>query len=65
MSKRNKKKTHSGIKKRFKLSKSGKIKFTKTKRRHLLTKKSQKLKQHLREAGYLKTCDTKHIRPLL
>ena len=60
-----KKKTHSGASKRFKLLKSGKIKFTKTKRRHLLTKKAQKVKRNLRQPAYIRSEDIHHIRPLL
>jgi large subunit ribosomal protein L35 len=58
-------KTHSGAKKRFKITKSGKIKAARPYRRHLLTKKSSNRKRHLRTALYLEKCDAVHIVPLL
>lgn len=58
-------KTHSGAKKRFKKTKSGKIKATKPFRRHLLTKKSAKRKRQLRNGLYVGTSDRGHIAPLL
>jgi large subunit ribosomal protein L35 len=60
-----KKKTHSGAKKRFKLTKSGKIKFTQTSRRHHLTKKSAKVKRNLRQSAYLNVSDVRHIKSIL
>jgi large subunit ribosomal protein L35 len=60
-----KKKRHSGAKKRFKLLKSGLVKYTKSKRRHLLTKKSRKLKRSLKESAYILKRDIRHIKPLL
>lgn len=38
-------KTHSGAKKRFKLTKNGMVKMGHTNRRHILTKKSTKRKR--------------------
>ena len=49
-------KSHSGAKKRFKVSKSGNVKFAKANRGHFLTEKSQSRKRHLRKAGFLKNC---------
>lgn len=60
-----KKKTHSGAKKRFKLTKYGKIKFTQTSRRHHLTKKSSKVKRNLRQSSYLNVSDLRHIKGIL
>ena len=60
-----KRKTHSGAKKRFKITKNGKIKFSQTKRRHHLTKKSAKVKRGLRVNAYLNNCDVKHIKSIL
>ena len=60
-----KKKTHSGAKKRFKVTKNGKIKFSQTKRRHHLTKKNSKVKRGLRVNSYINTCDVKHIKTIL
>jgi large subunit ribosomal protein L35 len=56
---------HSGAKKRFKLLKSGKIKYTQAYRRHLLTKKTTKLKRALRHSSYIGTSDVRHIKSLL
>ena len=45
-------KTHSGAKKRFKLTKNGLVKMGHTNRRHILTKKSTKRKRGLRAGAY-------------
>jgi len=45
-------KTHSGAKKRFKLTKSGKVKRSQAFTSHLLTNKSQKRKRNLRKGTY-------------
>ena len=45
-------KTHSGTKKRFKLTKNGKIKRGHAFRSHILTKKPTKRTRHLRAGGY-------------
>lgn len=47
-------KSHSGAKKRFKVTKSGNVKYAKANRGHFLTEKSQSRKRHLRKGGYLK-----------
>jgi large subunit ribosomal protein L35 len=60
-----KKKTHSGAKKRFKLTKNGKIKYSKSRRRHHLTLKSTRTKRGLRCGGYLDASNTRHIKPIL
>ncbi len=44
-----KQKTHKGIKKRFKVSASGKVKHRKSFRGHILGKKSGNRKRHLRQ----------------
>ena len=46
-------KTHSGAKKRFKKTASGKFKFQHAFKRHLLTNRSKKRKRHLRTAAYV------------
>jgi large subunit ribosomal protein L35 len=51
-------KTHTGAKKRFKRTGTGKFKYQKTFKRHLLTRRSAKRKRHLRAAGYVG--DTHH-----
>ena len=58
-------KTHSGSKKRFRLTGSGKVKFKRSKMRHILTKKPQKLKRKLRLAGVMCDADAKTARKLL
>lgn len=50
-------KTNRGAAKRFKVTASGKVKFNRAKRRHILTKKSQKMKRQARHGGILKKCD--------
>ncbi|MCL2563914.1 MAG: 50S ribosomal protein L35 [Oscillospiraceae bacterium] len=45
-------KTHSGAKKRFKLTKSGKVKRAHAFTSHILTKKSTKRKRNLRKGAY-------------
>lgn len=54
---KNKIKTHRGASKRFKVTASGKVKFNRANRRHILTKKSQKLKRQARQAGIMKKGD--------
>ena len=41
-------KSHSGAKKRFKVTSGGKVKYTQSNRRHILTKKSPKRTMGLR-----------------
>ena len=45
-------KTHSGAKKRFNLTKNGKVKRAKAYKNHILNKKSTKRKRGLRKGGY-------------
>ena len=45
-------KTHSGAKKRFNLTKTGKVKRAKAFKSHILTKKSTKLKRGMRKNAY-------------
>ncbi len=45
-------KTHSGAKKRFSLTKSGKVKRASAYKRHILTKKDSKRKRGLRQSAY-------------
>lgn len=58
-------KTNRGARKRFKFTKSGKIKYNRANRRHILTKKSTKRKRHLREPGYLAEGDARLVSRLL
>lgn len=45
-------KTHSGAKKRFNLTKHGKVKRARAYKSHILNKKSTKRKRNLRKATY-------------
>lgn len=54
-------KTHSGVAKRFKKTKSGKIKASHQGMRHILTKKTRKNKRQLRKAFCLNPVDAKRI----
>ena len=49
MAKKIKIKTHSGAKKRFNISKNGKVKYQKTNRRHRLTQKATKTRRTLQK----------------
>ena len=60
-----KNKNHSGAKKRFKLTKNGLIKYTKSGRRHLLTKKSAKTKRVMRKSIYIDSSDVRHIKSII
>lgn len=60
-----KQKTHSGAKKRFGVTASGKIKFKHAKLRHILTKKAAKVKRKLRHSGIMAEGDSRHIHALL
>ena len=55
-------KTHSGAKKRFKLTGSGKVKRNKAYTSHILTKKTAKRKRGLRKATLLSSADLKRIK---
>ena len=57
-------KTHSGAKKRFKMTKKGKIKRAQAFRRHILNKKSTKRKRLLRKAAYVHGTNLKALRKL-
>lgn len=59
-------KTHSASKKRFKKTGNGnKVKRSRAYHRHLLTKKSAKVRQDLRKRGYVSACDVGQIAVLL
>lgn len=58
-------KTKRGAAKRFKITKSGKIKRGKAGKRHILTKMSSKRKRQLRGTTTMRKCDTKLVRRLL
>ncbi|NLT57393.1 MAG: 50S ribosomal protein L35 [Clostridiales bacterium] len=58
-------KTHSGAKKRFKITGTGKVKQNSTKRRHKLGKKTRKLKRSLRMPAYSDSTNVKQVKSLL
>ena len=60
-------KTHSASKKRFKLTKTGKVKRAMTKKRHLLNGhgKTRKLKRGLRKAGYADVTNAPTIKRMI
>lgn len=58
-------KTKKGIKKRFKVSKNGKVKYRRAGKGHILTKKNRKRKRKLRTTGILEGADAKKIKEFL
>lgn len=58
-------KTHSGAKKRFKLTKSGKVKRACANKSHILNKKSTKRKRRLRKGGYADVSNERAIKLLI
>jgi len=58
-------KTHSGTKKRFSVTGSGKVKFKKCGKSHLNNTKNGKRLRRLNETGYLPDAQAKNIKELL
>lgn len=58
-------KTHSGAKKRFKISKNGKVIRGHANKSHILTKKSTKRKRNLRKAAVTDVTNTAAVKRLL
>lgn len=58
-------KTHSGAKKRFNLTKSGKVKRSRAYKSHILTKKSTKRKRNLRQGTYADETNTSAIKRMI
>ena len=58
-------KTHSGAKKRFKLTKSGKVKRGHAFRSHILTKKTTKLKRGFRSPSYADKTNEAAVKSML
>jgi large subunit ribosomal protein L35 len=58
-------KTNKGTAKRFKVTKSGKIKRNKAGASHILSKKTRKRKRNLRKAGLVDKNDEKRLKQLL
>jgi len=58
-------KTHSGAKKRFRVTGSGHVKYKHAGMRHILTKMTTKRKRNLRKAGLVKKSDLYRVKRLL
>ena len=58
-------KTHSGAKKRFKTTKSGKVKRAHAYTSHILTKKSTKRKRGLRAGAYADVTNVAAVKSLI
>lgn len=58
-------KTHSGAKKRFSLTGTGRVKRAKAYKSHILNKKSTKRKRNLRKGTYIADCEAKNIKRLI
>jgi large subunit ribosomal protein L35 len=58
-------KSHSGAKKRFKRTASGKFKYQKVFKRHRLSRRTTKRKRHLRRPGYVVAAHHHQIQALL
>lgn len=58
-------KTNRGAKKRFTTTATGKIRYQKSGRRHILTTKGQKRKRHLRRSDFIHATDERRVRALI
>ncbi len=58
-------KTHSGAKKRFSVTKNGKLKRAHVGRRHILNKKSTKRLRHLRKEGFADKTNVAQVKRLI
>ena len=58
-------KSHSGAKKRFKLTATGKVKRYSQNKNHILSKKSTKRKRRLRTGTYVSSTQEKTIKGLI
>ena len=58
-------KSHSGAKKRFNLTKTGKVKVAKAYKSHILTKKPTKRTRKLRQGGYADPTKEATIRKMI
>ena len=58
-------KTHSGAKKRFHMTKNGKVKRAHAYKSHILTKKTTKRTRNLRKTTYIAECEAKNIKKLI
>lgn len=62
---KNKIKTHSGAKKRFRFTANGKVKYQSTNRSHRLLQKATNRKRHNRSNSYANKADMKEIKALM
>ncbi len=60
-----KQKTHSGAKKRFHLTATGKVKYARPNKGHFLTTKSKSRKRKLRKGSYIAGKNSDNIKTLL
>ena len=58
-------KTHRGVAKRFKVTGTGKIRHKRAGKSHLLTKKTRKLKRHLKDTVTVTAASAVFLRRLL
>ena len=58
-------KTHSGSKKRFNLTKTGKVKRARAYKSHILTKKTKKQKRNLDHVAIIDGTNVRQVRELL
>jgi large subunit ribosomal protein L35 len=58
-------KTHSGAKKRFKITANGKVKTARPNKNHILAKMKPKRKRHLTKDGYVGPELEHHVKRLL
>ena len=58
-------KTHSGAKKRFNLTKTGKVKRARANKSHILTKKDTKRKRGLRQGAYADETNVSAIKRMI
>ena len=58
-------KSHSGAKKRFSMTGTGKVKFKRAKMRHILEHRDKGNKRELRQSGILSEPDARKIRKIL
>lgn len=58
-------KTHSGTKKRFRITRTGKVTFKKSGRSHLLSTKNAKRRRSLRRKGILPAAVEGHIKKVM
>lgn len=58
-------KTHRASAKRFKLTKSGRVKRAQAYKSHILNKKSRKRKRNLRQGAYVSKAEEKNVKAMI